>query len=141
MSPSRKERLGIGVVGGGFVAGFHIRSFEAVRNADIRGVVSRTTETATNAAALAKELRVGDAKVFDSVAEMVTDPDIDAIWICSPNFTHVEVMEEIVDTLESGQGELIGVCCEKPLGRNVAEARRMAKLVKSAGLLDGYLEN
>lgn len=141
MSPSRKERLGIGVVGGGFVAGFHIRSFEAVRNADIRGVVSRTTETATNAAALAKELRVGDAKVFDSVAEMVTDPDIDAIWICSPNFTHVEVMEEIVDTLESGQGELIGVCCEKPLGRNVAEARRMAKLVKNAGLLDGYLEN
>ena len=141
MSPSRKERLGIGVVGGGFVAGFHIRSFEAVRNADIRGVVSRTTETATNAAALAKELRVGDAKVFSSVAEMVTDPDIDAIWICSPNFTHVEVMEEIVDTLESGQGELIGVCCEKPLGRNVAEARRMAKLVKSAGLLDGYLEN
>jgi predicted dehydrogenase len=33
------------------------------------------------------------------------------------------------------------VCCEKPLGRNVAEARRMTELVKQAGLLDGYLEN
>ena len=58
MSSFRKERLGIGIVGGGFVAGFHIRSFEAVRNADIRGVVSRTRDTATNAAALVKDLGV-----------------------------------------------------------------------------------
>ena len=85
MSPSRKERLGIGVVGGGFVAGFHIRSFEAVRNADIRGVVSRTTETATNAAALAKELRVGDAKVFDSITKF-------------PSINNV-VLRDIADTL------------------------------------------
>jgi len=141
MSSARKKRLGIGMVGGGFVAGFHIRSFEAVRNADVRGVVSRTTETAARAAALANELDVGDAKVFETVAEMVADPGIDAIWICSPNFTHVGVMEEIVDALESGTGELIGVCCEKPLGRNVGEALRMVELVKRAGLLDGYLEN
>jgi predicted dehydrogenase len=135
------DRLGVGFVGGGFVARFHIRSFESVRNADVRGVVSRTVQTATEAASLAKELRVGDAKVFESVAEMVADPDIHAIWICSPNFTRIDVMEEIVDTIESGEGELVGVCCEKPLGRNAAEARRMAELVKRVGLLDGYLEN
>ncbi len=136
-----KERLGVGIIGGGFVARFHIRSFEAVRNADVRGVVSRTVQTAGEAATLARELGVGDAKVFETVAEMVASPEIDAVWICSPNFTRVDVMEEIVDTIESGKGELIGVCCEKPLGRNVAEARRMAELVKQAGLLDGYLEN
>ncbi len=136
-----KERLGVGIIGGGFVARFHIRSFEAVRNADVRGVVSRTVQTAGEAATLARELGVGDAKVFETVAEMVASPEIDAVWICSPNFTRVDVMEEIVDTIESGKGELIGVCCEKPLGRNAAEARRMAELVKQAGLLDGYLEN
>jgi predicted dehydrogenase len=136
-----KNRLGVGIVGGGFVARFHIRSFEAVRNADVLGIVSRTNETAAEAAALARSLGVGDAKVFASVAEMVADPDIDAVWICSPNFTRVDVMEEIVDTIESGKGELIGVCCEKPLGRNAAEARRVAELVKQVGLLDGYLEN
>ncbi len=135
------ERLGVGIIGAGFVARFHIRSFEAVRNADVRGVVSRTAQTAGEAASLARQLGVGDAKVFDSVAEMVADADIDAVWICSPNFTRVDVMEEIVETIESGKGELIGVCCEKPLGRNAAEARRMAELVKQAGLLDGYLEN
>jgi predicted dehydrogenase len=135
------ERLGVGIIGAGFVARFHIRSFEAVRNADVRGVVSRTAQTAGEAASLARQLGVGDAKVFESVAEMVADADIDAVWICSPNFTRVDVMEEIVETIESGKGELIGVCCEKPLGRNAAEARRMAELVKQAGLLDGYLEN
>jgi len=136
-----KERLGVGIIGGGFVARFHIRSFEAVRNADVLGIVSRTAKTAGEAATLARELGVGEAQVFETVAEMVASPEIDAVWICSPNFTRVDVMEEIVDTIESGKGELIGVCCEKPLGRNAAEARRMAELVKQAGLLDGYLEN
>ncbi len=135
------KRLGVGIIGGGFVARFHIRSFEAVRNADVLGVVSRTAETAGEAAELAREIGVGEAKVFDSVAEMVAAPEIDAAWICSPNFTRVDVMEEIVDTIEAGKGELIGVCCEKPLGRNAAEAHRVAALVKQVGLLDGYLEN
>jgi predicted dehydrogenase len=40
-----------------------------------------------------------------------------------------------------GAGELVGVACEKPLGRNVAEAARMVELAREAKLLDGYLEN
>jgi predicted dehydrogenase len=50
-------------------------------------------------------------------------------------------MEEIVSAIESGKGELIGVACEKPLGRNVAEAKQMLVLAKRVNLLDGYLEN
>ncbi len=136
-----QRRLGIGIIGGGFVGCFHIRSFVGVRDADVLGVVSRSRESAATAAALARELRVGEAKAFDSITEMVADPVIDALWICSPNFTRIEVMEEIVDALKSGKGELVGVACEKPLGRNVAEASRMVELVRDAELLDGYLEN
>jgi len=136
-----KKRLGVGIVGGGFIARFHIRSWVGVRDADILGIVSRRKETAEEAAALARTLGVGEAKAYDSVTEMVADPDIDAIWICAPNFTRIEIMEEIVNALERGKGELIGVTCEKPLGRNVKEAKRMLELVQKAGLLDGYLEN
>jgi predicted dehydrogenase len=96
---------------------------------------------AEEAAALAKSLRVGEPRVHRSLTDMVADPAIDAIWIGSPNFTRLEVMEEIVHALEKGKGELIGICCEKPLGRNVAEARKMLELAQKAGLLDGYLEN
>ncbi len=135
-----KRRLGVGFVGAGFVARFHIRSFVGVRDADVRGVVGRGG-TAEEAAALARTIGVGDAKPFASITEMIADPGIDALWICAPNFTRVEVMEEIAQAIESGRGELVGVACEKPLGRNSAEARRMLELVERSGLLDGYLEN
>ncbi len=135
------KRLGVGFVGGGFVGQFHIRSFVGVRDSDVLGVVGGDDDTAEEASALARKLGVGEARPYASVTEMVVDPAIDALWICAPNFTRVEIMEEIVHAVESGKGELIGVACEKPLGRNVAEARKMLELVQKVGLLDGYLEN
>jgi predicted dehydrogenase len=135
------KRLGVGIVGGGFVGRFHIRSFVGVRDADVLGVMSRSLESAAGAVRLARELAVGEAKIYRSVTDMVADPAIDALWICAPNFTRIEVMEEIVHAVESGKGRLVGVACEKPLGRNFAEARRMLELVQKVGLLDGYLEN
>jgi predicted dehydrogenase len=135
------KRLGIGIVGGGFIAHFHIRSWIGVRDADILGVVSRRENTAEEAAAFSKKLGVGEAKTYPSLKEMIADPSIDALWICAPNFTRIEIMEEIVQTLESGKGELVGIACEKPLGRNVAEAKKMLALAQRAQLLDGYLEN
>ena len=132
-----RKPLGIGIVGGGFVSRFHIRSFEAVRDADVLGIVSRRLETAQEAAALARDLDVGAAKAYPTVAEMVADPAIEAIWICSPNYTRIEVMEEIVATVRSGQGELVGIACEKPLARSVAEARQMVELVRQIDVLDG----
>jgi len=138
---ARRKRLGVGVVGGGFVARFHIRSWVGVRDADILGIVSRRDGTDEEAAALARDVGAGEARVFDSVTDMVADPSIDALWICAPNFARIEVMEEIVHAVESGKGSLVGVACEKPLGRNVAEAWKMRDLALRAGLLDGYLEN
>lgn len=137
----KKKRLGVGMIGAGFVAQFHIRSWIGVRDGDIMGVVSKDENESEEAAALAKALRVGDPKVFTSISDMVADSNIDVLWIGAPNFTRIEVMEEIAHAVESGKGELIGVACEKPLGRNVREARKMLELVQGVGLLDGYLEN
>jgi predicted dehydrogenase len=50
-------------------------------------------------------------------------------------------MQAICDAVQSGKGKLVGVACEKPLARNVAEARRMVELVEQSGLLHGYLED
>jgi predicted dehydrogenase len=136
-----KKRLGVGFIGGGFVGKFHIRSWVGVRDSDVVGVTGRSDGTVEEAVALARSLGVGDAKPYRTITDMVADPAIDALWICAPNFTRVEVMEEIADAVDSGKGELIGVACEKPLGRNAAEARKMLELVQGAGLLDGYLEN
>ena len=133
-------RLGVGFIGSGFMTRFHIRSWEAVRDADIRGIYSPTRANAEDAALLARSLRVGDAKAFGSIESMVADASIDCIWICGPNFTRVENMERIVAAIKSG-AKLKAIACEKPLGRNAAEAARMVELVEEAGVLHGYLEN
>ena len=136
------KRLGIGFIGGGFITRFHIKSLIAVRDVDVIGVMSRTKSSAEESAALARTVGVGaQAKAYDTITHMVADPNIDALWVCSPNFARVEAFEEIASAIFTGKGELIGVSCEKPLGRNVAEAEKILELTRSVGLLDGYLEN
>ena len=134
-------RLGVGFVGSGFNTCFHIQAFRGVRDADVRGVWSPSRERAESAAALARDLDVGEAQAYGSITEMVADPAIDAIWLSGPNQARIENIEEIVDAIRTGKGTLKGLACEKPLARNVAEATRVCELVNSVGLKTGYLEN
>ncbi len=135
------KRLGIGIVGSGFNAKFHLQGFVGVRDADVLGLWSPNRQRAEEAAALARRLGVGEAKAFSSITAMAADPAIDAIWLCGPNHARIENVEEIAAAVTSGKGTLKGIACEKPLARNVAEARRVVELVKRAGLAHGYLEN
>ena len=134
-------RLGIGIVGSGFNARFHVQAFQAVRDADVLGVWSPTTTHAAETAALARRLDVGEARPFRSIAEMVADPAIDALWLCGRNDARVGNLEEIAHAVTGGKGQLKGIACEKPLARNVAEATRLVDLTTRAGLAHGYLEN
>jgi predicted dehydrogenase len=137
----KNGRLGVGFVGSGFNTRFHIQAFTGVRDADVLGVWSPNRKHADEAAALARRLDVGACKAYRSVADMVADPTIDAIWLSGPNFRRIENVEEITDAVVSGKGELVGLACEKPLARNVAEAKQVRELAKKAGVKTGYLEN
>lgn len=134
-------RLGVGFIGSGFNARFHMQALQAVRDADVRGVWSPNLEHASSAAALARHLDIGNAKAHASIRDMVADPTIDALWLTGPNHMRLENMEEIVHAVESGVGTLRGIACEKPLARNVPEAKRMLELITRAGVMHGYLEN
>ncbi|MGH9835087.1 MAG: Gfo/Idh/MocA family protein [Blastocatellia bacterium] len=136
-----RKTLGIGFIGSGFITKFHIQSFIAVRDADVLGVWSPNKQNAETAAALARQLRVGDCQAFNTIEEMVASPDIDAIWLCGPNHKRIENLEAIVNTIKSGKGSLSGIAIEKPLARNAAEAKRVVELVEESGLLHGYLED
>jgi predicted dehydrogenase len=141
MSSETRTPLGIGIIGSGFNAQFHLRAFQQVRDCEIRGVWSPTAANAAATARLARRLDVGPATPFRSIKAMVADPGIQAIWLCGPNHARIANVAEIVDTIERGRGELIGLACEKPLARNVAEARAVAALARRARLKTGYLEN
>ena len=135
------SKLGIGFIGSGFVTRFHLQGWRGVRDADVLGVYSPNMEHAEATAALPRELRVGNARAFNSIEEMIAAPEIDCLWLCGPNYLRLQNMQAICDAIESGKGKLIGIACEKPLARNVVEARRMVEQVERSGLPHGYLEN
>src|SRR5258706_14369884 len=99
-----RDRLGIGIIGSGFNARFHMHAFLGVRDADVRGIWSPNQKNAAEAGKLASVLDVGEPKVYRSIADMTADPAIEAIWLCGPNHARVENVEEIVSTIEQGRG-------------------------------------
>jgi predicted dehydrogenase len=135
------KRLGVGFVGSGFNAKFHMLGWIGVRDADVLGVWSPNRTNAEAAAAYARKLDVGAAKAYATITDMVADPAIDAIWVTGPNHARIENFEEIVRAVESGRGTLRGIACEKPLARNVAEAKRIVEMSKRLGIPLGYLED
>lgn len=136
------KRLGVGIIGAGFIGSFHARAWQGVRDADIVAVTSRTRESAQSLADEVHELGAGtDVTVHEDVASLVRDPRVDAVWVLTPNFTRVEVVRSVTREVVEGRAQLVGIAIEKPLGRTIAEAQQVLDMVQDAGLLHGYLEN
>ncbi len=126
----------LGLIGAGFVANFQAVALQQVRGLDVAGILQRRGAEAL--AAFCRDHGLGDAKLYKTVAELAQHVDVLALFV--PNYACVEVMEEIVAAVTAG-AQLRGVIREKPLGRNMQEARRMSALAKQAGLLTAYFEN
>jgi predicted dehydrogenase len=135
------DTLRIGLIGSGFIANFHLQALVAVRHVAVTGVYSPTAAHRDALAAKANALELGPCRPFPSLEAMLISGDIDAVWILVPNFARLDTMREIHRLVRSGWTKLIGVACEKPLGRTLPEAREMLRLATDASLLHGYLEN
>jgi predicted dehydrogenase len=130
------ETLRYGLIGGGFITGFHLRALESVRGVEVAGMYSRTPPH--ELAASARQRDLGEARVFESVREMAHHVDVIALY--NPNFSRIETMEEVAAAVADG-AKLRGIICEKPLGRNMAEARRVVELARQIGAPTAYFEN
>jgi predicted dehydrogenase len=113
--------LQAGIAGTGFIGKVHARS---VRLAGVRlaGVAASSPERSSAAAAA-----LGADRAFDSAEEMVRDPDIDVVHICTPNHLHLPLAEA---ALASGKH----VICEKPLAVDAAGAQRLVDAAADSGL-------
>ncbi len=123
-----RKNLNIGLVGYGFMGRTHSNAFRQVNRffdleyqPVLKAVCARDGEKVKAFAA-----QWGFDSVETDWRTLVTRPDIDLIDIASPNDTHAEIA-----IAAAGVGKM--VLCEKPLGRNVAEAERMVETVEKAG--------
>ncbi len=128
--------LRYGLIGGGFITEFQLRAIEQVRGIEVRGLYSRTAPE--RLARFVRERGLGEGRIYTSIAELTRAVDVVALF--GPNFTRVECMEEIAQAAVEG-AELRGLICEKPLGRNLAEARRMLELAERVAAPTAYFEN
>src|SRR6266404_4903186 len=122
-----KKALNIGLVGYGFMGRTHSNAFlQAPRFFDVPFQPVLKAICARNAARLKS---FADTWGYESTEtdwrKLVERPDIDLIDIASPNDTHAEIA-----IAAANAGKM--VMCEKPLGRNAAEARAMTDAVESA---------
>ena len=133
--------LRIGLLGSGFIAGFHLQALLGVRDVTVAGVFSPTPANRKALAERANAMGLGPCKAHDSVGELVGSGEVDAVWILGPNDTRLEHMRAIHESVKENGASLLGVACEKPLARNLVEAREMLRLAEDANLNHGYLEN
>ncbi len=132
------QALKLGLVGAGFVANFHARALKQVRTVDLTGITSLDPPLSEALSKMVRENGIGEGVVYSNIAEMANH--VDAMAIYAPNFARIEIMEQIVDAVKKG-AKLKGVICEKPLGRNMKEARRLVELAQEVGLKTAYFEN
>jgi predicted dehydrogenase len=128
--------LKYGFVGAGFVANFHLAALRQLRGIKVVGVTAPTG--AAELAAKSRAWGTGDTVVYTTIAEMAKQVDVIAVY--APNFARVAIIEAIADAVKAGAA-LKGVICEKPLGRNVKEARHLVDLAASVNLRTAYFEN
>src|SRR3989339_1604907 len=95
----------IGLVGTRFIAATHMRSFQKMNSASVQvqGAVSGNPENAKVFAA-----QYGLPKSYNSYDDMLKDPDIDVVDICTPNDLHKDM---ILTAAQAGKH----IICEKPL--------------------------
>ena len=64
---------------------------------------------------------------FTSVVELCRHPDVDAVFVTSPNSRH---LPDVLAAIAAGKP----VLCEKPMGMNSAECREMVELARKSGV-------
>jgi predicted dehydrogenase len=100
------KHLGIGIIGTGFAANFHLASYRKLygQTFEIAGICGRNQGAV---ASLADKFAI--PRRFESIDAMLRDPAIDAVDICLPNHMHMPV---ILQAAAHGKH----IICEKPLG-------------------------
>jgi len=112
-----------GIIGLGRIADTEIApAIGASSRGELHGVVSRDQGRADAFAA-----RHGAARALTSLKDLLTDPEVDAVYIATPNALHAD---EVAAAAEAGKH----VMCDKPLALSVADAERAVAACEQAGV-------
>ena len=117
------RRIGMGIVGVGFVGPHHIDAVRRLGYVDVLGVADMNESLAKQKA---EALHV--PRAYASYEAMLDDPDIHVIHNATPNYLHYPVNAAAI-----AKGK--HVVCDKPLAMTAAEAKQLVDLANKAGIV------
>src|SRR3954466_5323489 len=128
-----RRRLGIGVIGFGWLGQAHSRSMLRIptlfedREFDPQLVVCADAVPARTEDAMRS---FGFEQGTQDWRRVMDDPDIDIVLIAAPNMLHVELIEAACETGKH-------VFCEKPVGGTPEQTVRAERAARRAGVISG----
>ena len=114
------SELGLGLIGAGAIGKVHANNIHrSIKGARLAAVADIDQKAATSVA--------GDAKVYSDFHDMIRDPSVEGIIVCTPPFLKMEITKEA-----AAAGKAI--FCEKPISVTLEDADRMREIVKKGGI-------
>ena len=117
------KRIGMGIVGVGFVGPHHIDAVRRLGYVDVVAVADMNEKLAREKA---DALHV--PKAYGSYEALLDDPDIQVVHNATPNYLHYPVNAAAI-----ARGK--HVVCDKPLAMTAAEAKKLVDLATKAGIV------
>jgi predicted dehydrogenase len=130
---SARRRLGVGLVGFGWLGQAHSRSLRRIptlfpdRGFDAELVICSDTSAARVDEAVHS---FGYAKGSADWRAVIDDPGVDVVFIAAPNMLHLELIEAAA---QAGRH----IFCEKPVGGTPAQTARAERAARRAGVITG----
>jgi len=121
----------VGIIGcGGIANGKHMPNLKKIKEVEMVAFCDIVEEKAVEAA---KKFGAEDAQVYADYKELLADPEIEVVHVCTPNRSHSFIS---VDAMEAGKH----VMCEKPMAKTYADAKLMLEASQRTGkkLTIGY---
>jgi predicted dehydrogenase len=116
------SRLGMGLVGPGFIAAHHLDAVRRLGNVDIVGIAGSSLASASKRA-----LELGAGRAYENYHALLADPAVQVIHNTTPNHLHKEVS---LAALRAGKH----VISDKPLASSAQESRELLEAARHAGL-------
>lgn len=117
------DHVRIGIIGVGAVSDFHhVPGIRIDPRASLTAICDPNAELLQQ-----RQSEWGPVSACTDYRQLAADPNVDAVIIATPNFTHKDMALECV---KHGKH----VMCEKPLGLNFAESAEMYRAARDAGV-------
>jgi myo-inositol 2-dehydrogenase / D-chiro-inositol 1-dehydrogenase len=116
------KKVTIGIIGAGRIGRLHAENIINLPQATIKLISDIYVENAKEWAE-----KLGIQRLTTDYKDLLNDPEIDAIFICSPTNTHVQIIKEA-----AAAGKHI--FCEKPISFSIEETKEALEAVKEHGV-------